>query len=65
VTQLPAGWEIKTARFDCGTKWGVAIQRIEGGVCRRSASRAPGELTEQDAINYALPALKAWAGIKD
>jgi hypothetical protein len=57
------GWQIKTASFDMGTKWGVAIDNgAEGAARRRHAVRIPdGTLTEAAAIERAVPVLKQWA----
>ena len=52
-------YTIKAEHFDWGTKWGVAIELGDG---RRWAARVEdGTLTEQEAIDKALPQLLEWA----
>jgi hypothetical protein len=59
--RLP-GWEVRAEHFDLGTKWGVAIRK-DG---RKFAVKIPdGSLTEQEAIDAAMPFLSEWAGVKN
>lgn len=51
------GWSIRTAQFDFGDKWSVAVRKGD----MRYAVRVPGhKLTEAEAIEYALPVLRKW-----
>jgi hypothetical protein len=56
------GWEIRTAEFDCGTYWGVAVQSDEpiAGKVRRFAVRSTPGLTEQEARAQVEPILNRW-----
>lgn len=62
---IPEGWEIKTAMFDFGTKWGVAVQSIEpiDGKVRRHAVRSLA-INEREAVVDAAPQLAAWIAEK-
>lgn len=56
-------WSIKTLKFDCGLKWGVAIERMgESGAMIRQALLIPdGSLSEEEAIERAIPVFEEWA----
>lgn len=57
------GWRVCTEQFDYGAKWGVAIDNgAEGPARRRHAVLLPDVgLTVEQAIDRAIPVLKAWA----